>query len=813
MMIAWVKIRPFRYLSILVLTITFSLVTLLNAENSSVAAQANGNAPVLNSLTATLVNLDRLDLSIQGTDANADVQFVFVRFFDGRGFVVESIIFNANVGNVTQFSNTYSLLNFRGFLGVCNIEVRLIDVARNVSGPLMANIRDCTKPVLGGATVSVRNGDNIMVLARGGDPDANTTQANFQVRDINGMVLRTDTANIAATSLNRSDFLGIIDISGISALNMPGSVRVQLMDAQGQLSEIMEGTFTPVRGAPDLIVNSLTLSPSTVNAGGLISAEIVISNGGDAPVGGSMAEIRISADRTIDSRDTLLQTFSVPALPPGQFASGVRTALIPSNLMGGNFFIGVVADGGNSNQEANESNNVLAQQITVVTAADNSAPAVRVVTPRAGDVAMQGAPLSITYASSDNVAVVSHDIDLSLDGGASFVPLVGNLGGSTLQFVFNVPRDFITPSRRAVVRVTARDAAGNSAMATSELFSIGDLVNPTIQMVAPVDAASINAGQPVTIRFTGADNDQLSAFIVSYSTDGGATFAPQNGIARLGPGANQVVWNVPDNLQAAQARIQVVARDRSGNTAQASSPTFAVQRPQSTAPLLGVLLTFEPPQPGQAPTNLRAAASLFVPPGIVVPLRPLDHVEHLQFNSNADLVNIEASPEAELLGFNIYRVVQPAAGPLPTAAEIVANKNNLIASVGVTTSFTDVVSTQKGDNFVYAITSFFGRGETAASTPGATDIPVVKSPVFRQGTLSIAGSGAFIKSGAVLIIDNVTTFPLQADSAGGFTVPKNTLGTPNNVTIKKLIKKGGTVTLTVRNPDGKLSIPSIFTRR
>src|SRR6185369_7767222 len=106
--------------------------------------------------------------------------------------------------------------------------------------------------------------------------------------------------------------------------------------------------------------------------------------------------------------------------------------------------------------------------------------------------------------------------------------------------------------------------------------------------------------------------------------------------------------------------------------------------------------------------------------------------------------------------------------PMPTAEDIVGNPDNLVGSIPSTsTTFTDIVSTSKGNNFLYSATSFYGTGTTSrGSEPAGTQLPVIKNPDFRKGTIFIEASGSFIKTGALLIIDGKEAFPLRNDETG-----------------------------------------------
>ena len=95
---------------------------------------------------------------------------------------------------------------------------------------------------------------------------------------------------------------------------------------------------------------------------------------------------------------------------------------------------------------------------------DASAPRVLLASPNGGETWKAGSTHDITWSATDNVDVTSVDVAYSTDGGATFSnPLLS--GPSTGSLPWTVP-DVATGAAR--VRVTARDAAGNTA------FDAGD---------------------------------------------------------------------------------------------------------------------------------------------------------------------------------------------------------------------------------------------------------------------------------------------------------------------------------------------------
>jgi hypothetical protein len=232
------------------------------------------------------------------------------------------------------------------------------------------------------------------------------------------------------------------------------------------------------------------------------------------------------------------------------------------------------------------------------------------------------------------------------------------------------------------------------------------------------------------------------------------------------------------------------------------SPTFP------PPPSLQVMVRFDPPPPGQIapPQNLRVTAS---------EVRTSNITASVESDAEAELVADQTS-DPQLVGFNIYRVPAREDGTVPTAEEIVGNPNNLVGSIPSNmTTFMDTVSTSKGNNFVYSATSFFGTGAMSnGSQPAGTELPVIKNPTFRKGSLFIDTSGSFISlTGATLIVNDTENFQLKLDSTGvTFTVDKSGRSSPGSQKLKKLLQKNIQVRLTVKNSDGKLSVGVMFTR-
>jgi hypothetical protein len=320
---------------------------------------------------------------------------------------------------------------------------------------------------------------------------------------------------------------------------------------------------------------------------------------------------------------------------------------------------------------------------------------------------------------------------------------------------------------------------------------------PTVRVNSPVGGEKIESGRQTIITFAGEDNDILAGFLASYSIDGGRSFT-DIGIA---PGnVTSIVWNVPDGLKTDQALVRVVALDRSGNSASATSGLFTIVFTTVSVSTLRIKICFDPPlSPQTPPQNLRVCASCNGnDPG------------ETDSCSNSGPIHL---PEG-LLGYNLYRLPLPTDGRVPSVEEI-AKDENLVGSVSPDMScFTENISTDKGDNFCYSFSSFFSNGNSLGSNVACSNLPILKNPILRRGVFLIDAASSFIKAGAQLIVNDKETCEFQFDpSLGFFTVPRTEQCVPSDLPLRKVLKKGVTVQLRIKNPDGKLSCNVPFTRK
>ena len=151
-----------------------------------------------------------------------------------------------------------------------------------------------------------------------------------------------------------------------------GNVMDQDGDGIGGESEDVFTATVTVR-SPDLVVDSLTVDPTSTEFGESVALTWVARNAGDAPAAlGWVDRIWFSADNALDNDDTFLdeETIGSPDVPldPGSTYTRRVSVDIPFDRTSadGTFFIIIEANAANDQFESEENNNEAAQSIILV---------------------------------------------------------------------------------------------------------------------------------------------------------------------------------------------------------------------------------------------------------------------------------------------------------------------------------------------------------------------------------------------------------------------------------------------------------------
>lgn len=139
--------------------------------------------------------------------------------------------------------------------------------------------------------------------------------------------------------------------------------------------------------------------------------------------------------------------------------------------------------------------------VTTLQPADTIAPIVLSVTLSPQKANYQtGESVTINWASSDNVGVVSQDVLFSPTGTAPFQTIFANLAGNANNRSWTIPQNLAT---QAAVRIIVRDAAGNSGTKNSVPFGIvAPPATLRINSIAPNVGAN-SGGRKITVTGEG----------------------------------------------------------------------------------------------------------------------------------------------------------------------------------------------------------------------------------------------------------------------------------------------------------------------
>ncbi|RMG52994.1 MAG: PKD domain-containing protein, partial [Acidobacteria bacterium] len=213
---------------------------------------------------------------------------------------------------------------------------------------------------------------------------------------------------------------------------------------------------------------------------------------------------------------------------------------------------------------------------------DTEPPTVTLQRPIGGETIPTGSRFTIRWISSDNVAVVSHELWLAPDGVHFDTPIATNLSGFAQSFDWSVPSNLV--SNQARLRVIARDAAGNVGQAESGPFAIRDGQPPHVAIQSPRGGEVIPAGSSFLIRWTSSDNVGVVSHDILLALDG---FNFNSTIAVGLPGSvHQFNWSIPITMASTSARIRIIARDAAGNIGQSDSGPFTIR--DTTPPTVSI---------------------------------------------------------------------------------------------------------------------------------------------------------------------------------------------------------------------------------
>jgi YD repeat-containing protein len=301
-------------------------------------------------------------------------------------------------------------------------------------------------------TVNASGGDLLkLVLSR----LPSTTNAQVELFDPAGSLLATNASEIARKVAGAGDYLVLVSPSTAAAET--GAFALALQKPNNPCS------------AQALTCGQSLLQP--VTAQGQLDAYTFTGSTGD--------QVSIQVSPRLGSLSPLVELYD----SSGNLVTGSGTGTSLSNtLTSANQYTVTVHDRTGANTGTyriglQRSNNACPEN-------DTQKPTVTLRRPTGGEVIAGGSVYQIMWLSDDNVAVNTQTIQLLVDGKVTQT-VANSLNGVVQSFNWVVPGD-ISPSRNAVIRVTATDRAGNSQSADSDMLTIigsGFTPNTTINLI------------------------------------------------------------------------------------------------------------------------------------------------------------------------------------------------------------------------------------------------------------------------------------------------------------------------------------------
>ena len=124
-----------------------------------------------------------------------------------------------------------------------------------------------------------------------------------------------------------------------------------------ELNDVDEPMETGARSGPDLIVDYLSASWTSADAGESKSISTRIKNDGDSSSGSFRWGLYLSTDTTITTSDIQLDYWTQSSISSGSTRSSTKTVTIPSTITGGYYYVGMIVDINGQVSESDENNN------------------------------------------------------------------------------------------------------------------------------------------------------------------------------------------------------------------------------------------------------------------------------------------------------------------------------------------------------------------------------------------------------------------------------------------------------------------------
>ncbi len=170
--------------------------------------------------------------------------------------------------------------------------------------------------------------------------------------------------------------------------------------------------------APDLLVTSMAMTPSSQVPGGEVVIHYRILNSDDTSGTGGSFDVAFyySTNSTITTVDTRLATLTIPELAPASYypssSNGQITLTLPETALVGTRYLGAIVDYNNEITESNENNNSRSAAITVIPLSPDLLVSTMIITPSSQ---VPGEEVTIRYRilNSDSSSATGRSFDVA----------------------------------------------------------------------------------------------------------------------------------------------------------------------------------------------------------------------------------------------------------------------------------------------------------------------------------------------------------------------------------------------------------------
>ena len=121
--------------------------------------------------------------------------------------------------------------------------------------------------------------------------------------------------------------------------------------------ELLETSLTSGRNSPDLIIDYISASWTSADAGDSKSVTVRLKNDGTSSSGSFYWGIYLSSDTTITTNDIELDTWYKSSISSGSTSTQYKTITIPTSITGGYYYVGAIVDINSQVSESDENNN------------------------------------------------------------------------------------------------------------------------------------------------------------------------------------------------------------------------------------------------------------------------------------------------------------------------------------------------------------------------------------------------------------------------------------------------------------------------